>query len=65
MRRVNKDLWNDGDTYYQKCVYYNGLGRCAFSSQSGCIHEYGLVPFPYACGVEERAENEAMFGGEE
>lgn len=49
----------------QKCVYYNGCGKCAFWSQPKCIFEQGMVPFPYSCPVEGRAENEAMFGGED
>ena len=49
----------------QKCVYYNGQGKCAFSNQSKCVYENGMVPFPYSCGVERQAEDEAMFGGEE
>ena len=44
----------------QKCVYYNGRGKCAFWSQEKCIHDEGMVPFPYGCGVEARAETEAM-----
>jgi len=44
----------------QKCVYYNGRGKCAFFSQSKCIHDKGMLPFPYSCVVEERAEDEAM-----
>ncbi len=44
----------------QKCVYYNGRGKCAFSSQSKCIYDKGMVPFPYSCRVEGRAEDEAM-----
>ncbi len=46
----------------QKCAYYNGRGKCAFWRQSKCIHDRGMVPFPYVCTVEERAEQEAMFG---
>ena len=44
----------------QKCGYYNGRGKCAFWNQSKCIYDKGMVPFPYICGVEERAEAEAM-----
>jgi len=44
----------------QKCVYYNGHGKCAFSSQQKCIYDRGMVPFPFYCGVEARAEAEAM-----
>ena len=49
----------------QKCVYYNGRGKCAFCGQSKCIYDNGMVPFPYSCGVEIRAEEEAMFGGQD
>ena len=44
----------------QKCVYYNGHGKCAFWSQPKCIYDRGMVPFPYSCPVEERAEAEAQ-----
>lgn len=44
----------------QKCTYYNGRGKCAFFSQEKCIHDRGMVPFPYGCSVEARAEAEAM-----
>lgn len=44
----------------QKCVYYNGRGKCAFWNQRKCIYDRGMVPFPYSCGVEARAEAEAM-----
>lgn len=44
----------------QKCTYYNGRGKCAFYNQSKCIYSNGMVLFPYVCGVEIRAENEAM-----
>ena len=47
----------------QKCVYYNGRGKCAFCGQGRCVYDNGMVPFPYSCGVERRAEEEAMFGG--
>ena len=45
----------------QKCVYYNGRGKCAFCSQSKCIYDKGLVPFPYVCGVDMQMEEQAMF----
>ena len=48
-------------TLTQKCSYYNGRGKCAFWDQSKCIYGKGLVPFPYVCGVEIRAEDQAMF----
>ena len=63
MKKIGNDLWKDGDICYQKCVYYNGRGKCAFSNQSKCVYENGMVPFPYSCGVERQAEEEAMFGG--
>ena len=63
MKKIGNDLWKDGDTYDKKCVYYNGRGKCAFSNQSKCVYDNGMVPFPYSCGVESRAEDEAMFGG--
>ena len=44
----------------QKCVYYNGRGKCAFWNQEKCVYDNGMVPFPYGCGVEARAEAEAM-----
>ncbi len=44
----------------QKCVYYNGRGKCAFWSQAKCIYDRGMAPFPYYCFVEARAEAEAM-----
>jgi len=44
----------------QKCSYYNGRGKCAFWNQLKCIYDRGMVPFPYGCAVEERAEAEAM-----
>ena len=65
MKKIGKDLWRDEDTCYQKCVYYNGRGKCAFSNQDKCVYDNGMVPFPYFCGVEDRAEYEAMFGGQE
>jgi len=49
----------------QKCVYYNGRGKCAFCGQGRCVYDNGMVPFPYSCGVERRAEEEAMFGGQD
>ena len=59
---MNEDITKK--TLYQKCPYYNGRGKCAFCGQSKCIYDKGMVPFHYGCGVEIRAENEAMFGGE-
>ena len=44
----------------QKCVYYNGRMKCAFFGQEKCVHDKGMVPFPYSCSVEGRAEDEAM-----
>lgn len=44
----------------QRCTYYNGRGKCAFWNQSKCIYGNGMVPFPYSCSVEMRAENETM-----
>jgi len=44
----------------QKCVYYNGRGKCAFWNQQKCIYDKGMVPFPYVCCVEEREEAEFM-----
>lgn len=49
-------------TLTQKCPYYNGRGKCAFYNQPKCIHDKGMVPFPYICRVNDRAEREAMFG---
>ena len=46
----------------QKCVYYNGRGKCAFHGQGKCIWDKGMVEFPYFCGVEARMEEQAMFG---
>lgn len=43
----------------KKCSYYNGRGKCAFFSQQKCIYAGGMIPFPYSCGVEGRAEDEA------
>ena len=43
----------------QKCSYYNGRGKCAFWNQSKCIYDRGMIPFPYSCGVERQAEEEA------
>jgi len=48
----------------QKCVYYNGRGKCAFWNQQKCIYDKGMVLFPYVCGVEGIEELEAMEGGE-
>ena len=62
---MSKSEKNEFGELVQKCPYYNGRGKCAFSGQSKCIHDKGMVPFPFICGVEERMENEAMFGGDE
>ena len=43
-----------------KCPYYNGRRKCAFWNQEKCIYDRGMVPFPYNCSVEARAEAEAM-----
>jgi len=43
----------------QKCVYYNGRGKCAFWSQPKCIYDKGMVPFPYSCSVENYMEEQA------
>jgi hypothetical protein len=50
---------------YQRCVYYNGHGKCAFVGVRKCIFDNGMVPFPYFCMAEARMEDEAMFGGED
>jgi len=42
----------------QKCVYYNGKGKCAFAGISRCIHPKGMIPFPYVCNVELQIENQ-------
>ena len=62
---MSKSKRNEFGELVQKCVYYNGHGKCAFCGQSKCIWDKGMVPFPYGCIVEARAEDEAMFGGEE
>ena len=49
----------------QKCAYYNGRGNFAFYGVRECGFDDGMVPFPYFCGAESRAEDEAMFGGED
>ncbi len=43
----------------QKCAYYNGRKKCAFFGQEKCVYDNGMVPFPYICGVESRAEEQA------
>ena len=43
----------------QKCSYYNGRMKCAFWNQLKCIYDRGMIPFPYSCGVERRAEEQA------
>ena len=55
----------DAKVLYQKCVYYNGRGKCAFWNIRKCLHKKGMVPFPHVCGVEIQMEDAAMFGGED
>ena len=43
----------------KKCSYYNGRGKCAFWNQLKCIYDRGMIPFPYSCGVESHAEEQA------
>ena len=44
--------------FTQKCVYYQGRRKCAFWGQRECVYEKGMIPFPYACGVEARMEDD-------
>jgi len=48
-----------------KCPFYNGRGKCGFAGVRECIHEKGMVPFPYVCSVEIYMEDQAMYGGED
>ena len=40
----------------QRCVYYNGRGKCAFWGQSKCVHKRGLVPIEEHGKLVERLE---------
>lgn len=62
---MSKPKRNEFGALVQKCVYYNGRGKCAFFGQEKCVWDNGMVEFPYACGVEMRMEEQAMFGGQD
>jgi len=54
---------NEFGEWMERCTYYQGRGKCAFHGQNKCVWDDGWVHVLRGCGVEDRMEYEAMYGG--